>query len=61
MGRTEHTVNALRKTSLNGKVWILIGLTGGAPVAQQYAVIIGAAGYDSDAFGPVDKAKELRN
>jgi len=52
----EDVVKAVKETSLDGKVKVMIG---GAPVTQSYADEIGADGYAPDAASAVDKAKKL--
>jgi methylmalonyl-CoA mutase cobalamin-binding domain/chain len=49
-------INALNKAGLRDKVIVMVG---GAPVTQEYADVVGADGYASDASAAVVKAKEL--
>jgi 5-methyltetrahydrofolate--homocysteine methyltransferase len=49
-------MNALRKAGLRDEVIVMVG---GAPVTQEYADVVGADGYASDASAAVVKAKEL--
>ena len=56
MPMMEETVKAVQAAGLEAKVFI-----GGAPVTQDYADKIGAAGYAADAASAVDVAKELIN
>jgi len=49
-------VKAVKETSLDGKVKVMIG---GAPITQSYADEIGADGYAPDAASAVDEAKKL--
>jgi methylmalonyl-CoA mutase cobalamin-binding domain/chain len=49
-------MNALTKAGLRDEVIIMVG---GAPVTQEYADVVGADGYASDASAAVVKAKEL--
>jgi methylmalonyl-CoA mutase cobalamin-binding domain/chain len=49
-------INALEKAGLRGEVIVMVG---GAPVTQEYADVVGADGYASDASAAVVKAKEL--
>jgi len=49
-------INALEKAGLRGQVIVMVG---GAPVTQEYADVVGADGYASDASAAVVKAKEL--
>ncbi|HEY1640481.1 MAG TPA: corrinoid protein [Streptosporangiaceae bacterium] len=49
-------INALQKAGLRDQVIIMVG---GAPVTQEYADVVGADGYASDASAAVVKAKEL--
>ena len=49
-------INALQKQGLLDQVIVLVG---GAPVTQEYADVVGADGYASDASAAVVKAKEL--
>ena len=49
-------INALEKAGLRGDVIVMVG---GAPVTQEYADVVGADGYASDASAAVVKAKEL--
>ncbi|MBN1435438.1 MAG: corrinoid protein [Sedimentisphaerales bacterium] len=56
MPMMEETVKAVAAAGLGAKVFI-----GGAPVTQDYADKIGAAGYAADAASAVDVAKELIN
>ena len=55
MPQMENVIKALKEAGLDG-VKVVIG---GAPVTQQYADEVGAAGYAPDAASAVDKAKEL--
>ena len=49
-------INALTKAGLRDQVIVMVG---GAPVTQEYADVVGADGYASDASAAVAKAKEL--
>jgi methylmalonyl-CoA mutase cobalamin-binding domain/chain len=49
-------INALTKAGLREQVIVMVG---GAPVTQEYADVVGADGYASDASAAVVKAKEL--
>ncbi len=49
-------INALQKQGLRDRVIVMVG---GAPVTQEYADVVGADGYASDASAAVVKAKEL--
>src|SRR5207245_6042966 len=49
-------INALNKAGLRDQVIIMVG---GAPVTQEYADVVGADGYASDASAAVVRAKEL--
>jgi methylmalonyl-CoA mutase cobalamin-binding domain/chain len=49
-------INALNKAGIRDRVIVLVG---GAPVTQEYADVVGADGYASDASAAVVKAKEL--
>jgi methylmalonyl-CoA mutase cobalamin-binding domain/chain len=49
-------INALQKAGLREQVIVMVG---GAPVTQEYADVVGADGYASDASAAVVKAKEL--
>jgi methylmalonyl-CoA mutase cobalamin-binding domain/chain len=49
-------INALQKAGLRDQVIVMVG---GAPVTQEYADVVGADGYASDASAAVAKAKEL--
>jgi methylmalonyl-CoA mutase cobalamin-binding domain/chain len=49
-------INALTKAGLRERVIVMVG---GAPVTQEYADVVGADGYASDASAAVVKAKEL--
>jgi methylmalonyl-CoA mutase cobalamin-binding domain/chain len=49
-------INALQKQGLRDQVIVMVG---GAPVTQEYADVVGADGYASDASAAVVKAKEL--
>jgi methylmalonyl-CoA mutase cobalamin-binding domain/chain len=49
-------INALQKAGLRDEVIVMVG---GAPVTQEYADVVGADGYASDASAAVVKAKEL--
>ncbi len=49
-------INALQKAGMRGDVIVMVG---GAPVTQEYADVVGADGYASDASAAVVKAKEL--
>jgi len=49
-------INALQKSGLRDQVIVMVG---GAPVTQEYADVVGADGYASDASAAVAKAKEL--
>jgi methylmalonyl-CoA mutase cobalamin-binding domain/chain len=49
-------INALEKAGIRDQVIIMVG---GAPVTQEYADVVGADGYASDASAAVVKAKEL--
>ena len=49
-------INALSKAGLRDKVLVMVG---GAPVTQEYADVVGADGYASDASAAVVKAKQL--
>jgi 5-methyltetrahydrofolate--homocysteine methyltransferase len=49
-------INALEKQGIRDQVIVLVG---GAPVTQEYADVVGADGYASDASAAVVKAKEL--
>ena len=49
-------INALEKAGLRDRVIVMVG---GAPVTQEYADVVGADGYASDASAAVVRAKEL--
>jgi 5-methyltetrahydrofolate--homocysteine methyltransferase len=49
-------INALQKQGLRDQVIVMVG---GAPVTQEYADVVGADGYASDASAAVMRAKEL--
>jgi len=49
-------INALTKAGLRDQVIVMVG---GAPVTQEYADVVGADGYASDASAAVVRAKEL--
>src|SRR6202050_4081452 len=49
-------INALQKAGMRDQVIVMVG---GAPVTQEYADVVGADGYASDASAAVVKAKEL--
>ncbi|HTS96490.1 MAG TPA: corrinoid protein [Streptosporangiaceae bacterium] len=49
-------INALQKAGMRDQVIVMVG---GAPVTQEYADVVGADGYASDASAAVAKAKEL--
>jgi 5-methyltetrahydrofolate--homocysteine methyltransferase len=49
-------INALQKAGMRDDVIIMVG---GAPVTQEYAEVVGADGYASDASAAVVRAKEL--
>jgi methylmalonyl-CoA mutase cobalamin-binding domain/chain len=49
-------INALTKSGLRDRVIVIVG---GAPVTQEYADVVGADGYASDASAAVVMAKEL--
>ena len=49
-------INALQKSGLRDQVIVMVG---GAPVTQEYADVVGADGYASDASAAVARAKEL--
>src|SRR6266516_3041151 len=49
-------INALEKSGLRDQVIVMVG---GAPVTQEYADVVGADGYASDASAAVLRAKEL--
>ena len=49
-------INALQKSGLRDQVIVMVG---GAPVTQEYADVVGADGYASDASAAVVLAKEL--
>jgi methylmalonyl-CoA mutase cobalamin-binding domain/chain len=49
-------INALEKQGIRDQVIVMVG---GAPVTQEYADVVGADGYASDASAAVVKAKEL--
>jgi methylmalonyl-CoA mutase cobalamin-binding domain/chain len=49
-------INALVKQGLRDQVIVMVG---GAPVTQEYADVVGADGYASDASAAVVRAKEL--
>ena len=49
-------INALQKAGLRDEVIVMVG---GAPVTQEYADVVGADGYASDASAAVVRAKEL--
>ncbi len=49
-------INALHKAGMRDQVIVMVG---GAPVTQEYADVVGADGYASDASAAVVKAKEL--
>ena len=49
-------INALEKAGLRDQVMVMVG---GAPVTQEYADVVGADGYASDASAAVVRAKEL--
>ncbi len=49
-------INALQKAGIRDQVIVMVG---GAPVTQEYADVVGADGYASDASAAVVKAKEL--
>lgn len=52
------TVKALRNAGVREKAIVMIG---GAPVTENYADEIGADGFALDAYGAVEKAKQLLN
>ena len=54
MPMIDKTIAAFRNAGMDTKVMI-----GGAPVTQEYADKIGAAGYASDAASAADVAKEI--
>jgi methylmalonyl-CoA mutase cobalamin-binding domain/chain len=49
-------INALEKAGLRDQVIVMVG---GAPVTQEYADVVGADGYASDASAAVVRAKDL--
>jgi methylmalonyl-CoA mutase cobalamin-binding domain/chain len=49
-------INALEKAGMRDDVIVMVG---GAPVTQEYADVVGADGYASDASAAVVRAKEL--
>jgi 5-methyltetrahydrofolate--homocysteine methyltransferase len=49
-------INALEKAGIRDEVIVMVG---GAPVTQEYADVVGADGYASDASAAVARAKEL--
>jgi methylmalonyl-CoA mutase cobalamin-binding domain/chain len=49
-------INALQKAGVRDQVIVMVG---GAPVTQEYADVVGADGYASDASAAVARAKEL--
>ena len=49
-------INALQKAGIRDQVIVMVG---GAPVTQEYADVVGADGYASDASAAVVRAKEL--
>ena len=49
-------INVLEKAGVRDQVIVMVG---GAPVTQEYADVVGADGYASDASAAVVKAKEL--
>src|SRR5947209_20225956 len=49
-------INALEKSGLRDQVIVMVG---GAPVTHEYADVVGADGYASDASAAVVRAKEL--
>ena len=49
-------INALEKAGMRDQVIVMVG---GAPVTQEYADVVGADGYASDASAAVARAKEL--
>ena len=49
-------INALEKAGMRDQVIVMVG---GAPVTQEYADVVGADGYASDASAAVVRAKEL--
>jgi methylmalonyl-CoA mutase cobalamin-binding domain/chain len=49
-------INALQKAGMREQVIVMVG---GAPVTQEYADVVGADGYASDASAAVVRAKEL--
>ena len=49
-------INVLQKQGLRDQVIVMVG---GAPVTQEYADVVGADGYASDASAAVVRAKEL--
>ena len=49
-------INALQKAGMRDQVIVMVG---GAPVTQEYADVVGADGYASDASAAVARAKEL--
>ena len=49
-------MNALEKAGIRDSVIVMVG---GAPVTQEYADVVGADGYASDASAAVARAKEL--
>lgn len=56
MPALKHTIEALEKAGVRGRVKVMIG---GAPVTQQYADTIGADGYGEDAIAAVALARRL--
>ena len=56
MRTMEHTINALKEAGLRDKVKVIIG---GAPVTQNYAELIGADGYASNAAAAAELAKKF--
>ena len=54
--RRRHRAAALQKAGLRDQVIVMVG---GAPVTQEYADVVGADGYASDASAAVVRAKEL--
>ena len=56
MPKMGETVEALRESGLRNRVRVIAG---GAPVTQDFAEMMGADGYGSNATIAVEKAKEL--
>jgi len=56
MRTMEYTINALKEAGLRDRVKIMIG---GAPVTQNYAELVGADGYASNAAAAAELAKKF--